>query len=250
VTPDVPDEPRWLEHPDAIIGGEDVPPGDLLCVCAVGQRDRGHIAWHGSGVAVGPRAVLTAAHVVDDDLVVWFGPGTAPATPTADVLPVEAHVLHPDHDPRQHRSDLALLWLGRPHDREPAALAVYNPVPGRDVVRIAGFGYADLEETTGLGRLRSAKVPVVWDRGLGPRPTWPGAVGFVFEDEWVAGRPGLGRDSAGGDSGGPAFLENSGQRVLAGITSRAATSGQAGGGVYVDVSSNAEWIRRTMGRGP
>jgi secreted trypsin-like serine protease len=68
--------------------------------------------------------------------------------------------------------------------------------------------------------------------------------------ELVAGRPLLARDSCTGDSGGPFYVQDGANWLLAAATSRATDSSMSNcgdGGVYVRVDRYRSWIDSIAG---
>ena len=69
-------------------------------------------------------------------------------------------------------------------------------------------------------------------------------LGFEGDLEFVAG--GAGFDSCNGDSGGPAYIDVAGQRVVAGLTSRGTETARnpcGEGGIYTRVDVHLNFIR-------
>jgi len=223
-----------------------------------------------SGVAVGPRHVFTAAHVVgrhaasDLQFVVTLdGPEHTRtlAVEHVDVFPGAAFPY----------DDLALLRLESPL---PEGLATY---PLGDValsvgqlIRLAGFGasgHGDAGPSVGA----SAQVRRLGENVIDAFPLRIAAAGddtrtsrfFLYDFDGPRGRGPLGGPSlgnarestvAGGDSGSGAFAQLGGQWVLVGINTFAsrtgdgarqqATFGSVGGGLLLSDPKTIEWIDR------
>lgn len=179
-----------------------------------------------SGVVVAPRVVLTAAHCLSDLRAadpprVRFG-SSADEHPAIDAV---SFGIHPDYTGEPNDLDIfdyGFVELGTDFV-VPGGYAA--PITTQDEwdeamvegneVTLVGFGEsAQDRDDAGTKRSVTATIDRFSGRGL----------------EFYAG--GDGRDTCGGDSGGPVFVElDSGERRLAGITSR----GRApcgGGGWY------------------
>ncbi|MBX3198072.1 MAG: trypsin-like serine protease [Labilithrix sp.] len=184
-----------------ILGGAPAP--DVAA--AVALRDgAGRLAC--SGVLVGPRAVLAAAHCfppVDDASLLprdaCFGADVRSCRPVG----VSGYVLHPGWDALAFTfdDDLAVVFLEDDAPARPASLAEASPSAG-DEIDVVGYGRTDPSSTRSAGEKRSVRLPVL-----------------AIE----RGRILHGEGACRGDSGGPLFDARRPASVVA-ITS----SGPAG----------------------
>ena len=131
--------------------------------------------------------------------------------------------------PEPNQNGLVVLVLRAPVQGTCARLAEMNDgIAEGAEIQIVGFGHNNRSETSGLGTQRKARVKV---RG-------------ITNAEFVA-RGDTGEDTCVGDSGGPAYLDKPGGRILAGITSRSVTTGDCGhGGIYTGVGHYAAFLEQ------
>lgn len=215
------------------------PTSDFPDCVAVGS-ERGFCC---TGTLVAPNVVVSAAHCpvqagcdkrvfIGDDVE---GPGR--------IIDVERSVVHPDYvSGGQGFDDLVVLVLAEEvDDVTPCKVASPEAVAGARTTRLVGFGNTDFAGTSGYGERRMVDVGIASDDpAFGARP----------ETEFVAGAPGLNRDSCTGDSGGPAYIDVDGEWRLAGATSRGTRlAGRAcgDGGIYTRVPAYRGWIESVAG---
>lgn len=262
----------------AVVGGAGVDPNTVDSPWAgVGAVLTGK--GHYTGALIGPRHVLTAAHVVKGRLLneLGFRLNLSDAEPL--VLPVAAVHIHPGYQGTQRgrdgfwRDDLAVLELAEPAPRE---VPVYDLYPSPDLLRsmivFVGYGRggdgtrgAHLPGSARVKRVGYNRIDALLPHGLAdPRP-----VLFLFDFDGPnpdsnrlkpdgAMRAGLGPELeatfAGGDSGAPVFVHDRGSWKIAGVAAFVAgqeeTPGRYGsiaGGTLVP--AYLEWIRAAMGLG-
>lgn len=178
-----------------------------------------------TGIAVGPRTILTAAHC---------GPARQIRPRTGPPIAVIARAVAPA------RADAAALTLATPLAvaPRPRARGFDDPSDGR--VRVIGFGADDPSGARGAGAARWGELYVDDWRCDGARAATTGC------------RPGLeviipaiGVDACRGDSGGPLVDWRDGGWRLLGLTSRGlpgAPTPCGHGGIYVHVGPLADWL--------
>lgn len=158
-----------------------------------------------SGVLIGARVVLTAAHCLDkvdtDQLLVVFGDNVADQK-TRHVIGVLDALVHPDFVLSTNTHDIALLLLA---DDPPATPLAINRAPldqalAGELARMVGFGPAapGSADPGGIKLSGTATISQV------------DALSFS-----VTPAPSM---SCTGDSGGPVFVAIDGKEVVAGIT--------------------------------
>ena len=235
-----------------VIGGQPVPPGQFLDCVAVGCAR----AWDCTGTLIAPRVVVSAAHCVRCASFVFFGNDVRPVPPGdtshPSVVAVEDRVRHPDY--HGGANDLLVLILAKPVNVEPRRLAATAQIDDAPEARVMGFGWIDeRERKKNPGEKRFVDLPIA-------SPSCRGSLGGVADEDAYGCAPGLelvakrnGRvlkDTCKGDSGGPLYIEEGGEWLLAAATSRA-TKGTArlcgDGGIYTRLDAYRPWIESTAG---
>ena len=203
-------------EPTPIWGGTASAPGAWPAVVAISVGN-----FLCTGTLVSSNVVLTAAHCLDDKpdpstIIVRLGDAIDSPGSTSKVI---AYGSDPDFcaDCKADIHDYGYLVLA---NSQPQAAPFPRVITSQDEwdelmfidapITLVGFGE---DENKSAGRKREVEVPL----------TQFSASGLEFQ----AGGDGL--DSCRGDSGGPAFARlDSGEYVLAGITSRGYTCGKGG----------------------
>lgn len=235
-----------------ILGGDTVPPGGFPSCCCVGEPAR----WLCTGVVVAPTVVLTAAHCGGNVSRVMVGGNqvTPSVGPGGRVVPVRRVIVHPGYRDRPvPDNDISILILDAPAQVPPVALATVDQLRDAVDVELVGFGSNDAQAQGGFGTKRQVRVRMGVTRLSDDEDLseFERFLGFHADYEFVAGRKGLGRDTCGGDSGGPAYLLANGTLTVAGLTSRATREAPAGepcghGGVYVRPDRFRDWINEVL----
>jgi Trypsin len=196
--------------------------------------------WCCTGTLIAPRVVVTAGHCHPTCTErVFFG---RDIDGDGAVVPVARSEQHPGYRAGEGGwDDLTVLVLAEDAPVPPRRVATLEQVAGARTTRLVGFGTTDFWGMDGYGIKRQADVGFATDDP---------AYGARVETEFVAGKPGLDRDSCKGDSGGPAYIEVDGQWLLAGAVSRSTlrayrTCGD--GGIYTRVAAYREWIESVGG---
>jgi secreted trypsin-like serine protease len=204
-----------------------------------------------SGTLVTPRLVLTMGYVSTfladkkHPIAVYLG---ADIGKPGHVFRVQRVINDPEADPGNHERSLSLLVLDQDvpaNIAQPRPIAPAAVIDAAHILRVIGFGVNESFGAVASGLKRRADIPIVVS-DCGKAPEAQGRYG-CRSGEIVAISPG-GQDTASGDSGGPACIEDGGQWFLAAITDRAvanATRPSGDGGVYIRLDKYQEWIRQT-----
>jgi secreted trypsin-like serine protease len=197
-----------------VVGGDEVVPSSNVGRSTVAVYD-GKVGAICTGTLVAPTLVLTAAHCVSSDiskLVVVFAPKLKGVNKelVRRALGAVAHPLYSEKTPARDAHDIALVRFAGAAPAEYKTvplLADYSLIRKGGSLRVAGYG---LNWTWGVqlgaGTLRTTVLKV-------DDPNFS-TTEFTLDQS-------IRRGVCSGDSGGPAYIENSdGRLVVAGVVSR------------------------------
>ncbi len=214
--------------PLPVVGGEPAPEQEFDAVLKIGNTLVGTC----SGTLIRPDLLLTAGHCVVEGTTLETLTVSRPLSLGGGLVDIESFGAHPDMclDCGRDEFDFGYIKLAEPLDVPPLEIiteqVVWDSLVG-DGGPVTVVGWGEVPERDGLqGERWKVELPI---RGFTE-------TGFEF----VAG--GAGKDSCGGDSGGPALVrgEDGGWKI-AGVTARG--SKPCGEGGYYGVAYHAmAWL--------
>ena len=256
----------------AVVGGAGIDPNIAASPWAgVGALENGN--GHFSAALIGPRHVLTAAHVVAGRPIdqVAFRLNRGDAEPP---IPARAIHIHPDYRGTVRgglwHDDLAIIELQRP---APAGTPVYVPYSGFGLknaqIVFVGYGRAG-DGVQGPVIAASPSVKRIGYNRVKSLTGKPGSIGrpdiFLFDYDAPANPDqrdgpqgawgdGLEGTFAGGDSGAPIFVFNNGGWQIMGVAAfviaapdRNGLYGSMAGGMLVP--SYLSWLKKVLAQSP
>lgn len=252
------EDPRFLRNARAmaarvkarlrIMGGTTVMANEFPDCVAVGCVPKGKKKgdWQCTGTLIAPNVVVTACHCSESATHVHFGNDV---TKKGAVVGVSKAVRHPGYEKSQEeRDDLLVLVLEKKSTVAPRVIADSASIDAATDGRAVGFGNVDSTGSIGYGIKRMVDIPIASNACRGTvkgKGTDAKVYGCNRNVELVAGKPMLAKDSCSGDSGGPLYIPEGKNWLLAGATSRATTSAIrtcGDGGIYLRLDKYREWI--------
>ena len=233
-----------------IVGGEAASAGQYPWMAGLLNKDEpdAFLAQDCGGALIHPHWVVTAAHCVefrdpaDIQVIVGATDLTAPGLQRRNVAEV---IMHPDYRPWANDHDIALVLLAEPVTGIAPLEVINDPALAAAGVTGRSLGWGALDNTADPqfpNGLQAVELPVV-DTEIANQPDWLN--GSVTPNMFAAGYEDGGKDTCGGDSGGPFVVWGpAGQWMLAGVINWADECAVAKKpGVYCRVSRYRHWLQ-------
>jgi secreted trypsin-like serine protease len=227
-----------------IIGGVNVESGDPVLTSTILLYDGNYLC---TGSLIAPDLIVSAAHCVLKPINlkkmrVYFTTDISSPNAAQGSLAVVSAIANPNYAPNQdtNNNDISVIKIDGPlpSGYAPAQLmSVSDKLQNGQTAILAGFGESTpggpQGSNDGAGTLREVQVQIE---------------NADFSPTEVLVNQTQGRGACHGDSGGPAFIEENGQLLLWGVTSRAYPDNQAAavdcdqGSVYTDILEQAQFV--------
>ncbi len=235
-----------------IVGGYDAAPENWSSAAALMKGD---IQVCG-GSLITPSWVLTAAHCFDfgDLETVVLGSVDLDDTDRSQRIEIDNVIIHPDYVvPTLSDNDIALVHLKVPSTQKPAFLITTTSmdiIDPAELMTVIGWGLLSEDDPETTKILQEVDVEFI-SRDVCNSDGWYGnssAPRSITTNEFCAGFDQGGKDSCGGDSGGPIFIAGPSDVVVqTGIVSWGdGCAREKRPGVYTRVANYISWIKQNV----
>lgn len=235
-----------------IVGGTSVESNLYPWMSSLQVKLEGDYAHICGGSLIDRNWVLTAAHCFNEyklKRVVLNNPSLL-SVRKSTVRKIKKIIIHPEYDDSTQENDIALLKLNKkvPRSVDVVTLSTTNHTVEESNEMATALGWGSLwEGGWRVDTLRKVEIPIVSRKTCTHKGSYKKSE--IFSSNLCAGYKKGGKDTCGGDSGGPLIVTtDSAGPVLVGITSWGDGCGVKNKyGIYTKVSSFTSWIEQETG---
>lgn len=250
-----------IKNKPLIVGGEKAVGREFPHMVALGYESKNGIEWNCGGSLVSKRFVLTAAHCIrsnNDSALTVVRVGDLNLVSTNDAAnPKDYKIIdkikNPQYKPPYLYHDIALLKLETDVEFNefvrPACLQTTLPDSPENKATAIGWGFTSFESGIKSDDLLKVTINVVNHTSCSKfsYPTIRFNNGII--DEWQICAGEFGKDTCGGDSGGPLLIfnnENYCMYNIMGVTSAGQICGSYNPGIYTRVYNYVSWLESVI----
>ncbi len=234
-------------NPYARIVGGDTATGSYPWMVSI--QIGGHFC---GGTLIGKSWVLTAAHCMEavsaEQLTLFIGAQNLGQLAEVEERAVDWFLIHPDYNPDNFYSDIAIIKLQTPSNQTPIAIISEQSnqaLLSQEQVRVIGWGLTE-DGNDNSAPLELQQVDLSFQTDDECDDTYPrmGTANY-WARSLCAGEVSGGKDACQGDSGGPLLVQANGRWALTGVVSWGNGCGLQGFyGAYSEVAAFQDWIER------
>jgi secreted trypsin-like serine protease len=203
------------------------------------------------GALIGKDWVLTAAHCMENvnasELTLYIGGNSLSNLTGAEQNKVDWFVVHPDYNPNNFYSDIALIKLSQSSNKAPVALlsaTANDGLAANEQVRVIGWGLTDASDGSSVSRTLQ-EVDLSFQPDSVCRDAYFTGIDNYWQRSLCAGEIVGGKDACQGDSGGPLLVKAGNDWALTGLVSWGDGCAEPEKyGAYTEVAFFQKWIEQ------